>query len=74
MTKSKLDSFSINQTVQYKDQTGFITFIDSAYITICVKEWDKTPEQQRVSRHPKHQCNLLVFPHDYDKVKLIHIG
>lgn len=71
---TKLDSFSLNQKVQYKDHSGFITFIDPSYITICIKEWDKTPQEKLGSKHPTRQCNLLVYPHDWQYLKLIHIG
>lgn len=71
---TKLDSFHINQQVQYKQHSGFITFIDPSYITICIKEWDKSPEEKQGSKHPTRQCNLLVYPHDWQYLKLIHIG
>jgi hypothetical protein len=67
-------NFSLNQRVQYKEHQGFVSFIDQRYITICIGERDKTPEEQSHSKQPKHQCNLLVFPEHFEHVKLIHIG
>ena len=67
-------NFSLNQKVTYQNHTGFITFISDRYITICIKEKDKSPEEQLVARQPKEQCNLLVFTEDLDQVKLIHVG
>jgi len=69
-----MNSLSINQQVQYKQHSGFITFIDPCYITICIHEYAKSDEQKKVSKHPNHQCNLLVYPHDYKEIKPIHVG
>ena len=67
-------NFSLNQKVSYQHHTGFITFISDQYITICINEKDKSPEEQLVARQPKEQCNLLVFKEDLNEVKLIHVG
>ena len=67
-------NFSLNQKVSYQNHTGFISFITNEYITICIKEKDKSPEEQLVAKQPKEQCNLVVFREDLEQVKLIHIG
>ena len=66
--------FSLNQKVSYNDHTGFISFIADEYITICINEKDKSPEEQLVARQPKEQCNLVIYRENLDQVKLIHVG
>ena len=66
--------FSLNQKVQYQHHTGFISFIDTHYITICINEQEKSPEEKLVAKNPQSQCNLLVFKEDLEHVKIIHIG
>jgi hypothetical protein len=67
-------NFSLNQKVSYQNHTGFISFITDEYITICINEKDKSPEEQLVAKNPKEQCNLVIFKEDLDEVKLIHVG
>jgi len=55
--------FNVGDRVRIGDDQGFITFIDTAYFTLCVKEWEDKGKMHGVS-----QCNVLIYRSYWDKV------
>ena len=55
--------FNVGDRVKHGDDQGFITFIDTAYFTLCVKEWEDKGKMHGVS-----QCNVLIYRSYWDKV------
>ena len=51
--------FNVGDRVEVKrellHETGFITFIDSQYFTLCVKQWE-----DKDTLHGVGQCNLCI--------------
>ena len=48
--------FNVGDRVKYGDDQGFITFIDHAYFTLCVREWEDKDKMHGVG-----QCNVLIY-------------
>ena len=55
--------FNVGDRVRIGDDQGFITFIDTAYFTLCVREWEDKGKMHGVS-----QCNVLIYRSYWDKV------
>ena len=55
--------FNVGDRVVIGDDQGFITFIDTAYFTLCVREWEDKGKMHGVS-----QCNVLIYRSYWDKV------
>ena len=51
--------FIHRQRVRWKDDEGFVNFIDDDLITICVREWEKTPEMAEHSVQKMNQVNVV---------------
>ncbi len=51
---------------EYTQETGFITFIDTLYFTLCVREWEDKGKKNGVG-----QCNLLIYNKDWKDVRRI---
>ena len=55
--------FNVGDRVKHGDDQGFITFIDTAYFTLCVREWEDKGKKNGVG-----QCNLLIYRADWKHV------
>jgi len=55
--------FNVGDRVRHKDDQGFITFIDHAYFTLCVKEWEDKDKMRGVG-----QVNVLIYREDWKDV------
>ena len=58
--------FKVGDHVRLGDDEGFITFIDTLYFTLCVREWE-----DKDSMHGVRQCNVLIYRTYWDKVERI---
>ena len=58
--------FNVGDHVRYRDDEGFITFIDHAYFTLCVRQWE-----DKDKLHGVGQVNVLIYRKDWDKVQRI---
>jgi len=58
--------FNVGDHVIIDDEQGFITFIDTLYFTLCVREWEDKGKKNGVG-----QCNLLIYRKDWDRVQRI---
>ena len=56
--------FNVGDRVIIGDEQGFITFIDTAYFTLCVREWEDKGKKNGVG-----QCNLLIYRGDWEHVR-----
>ena len=59
--------FNVGDRVEVKrellHETGFITFIDTAYFTLCVREWE-----DKDKLHGTGQVNVLIYREDWKDV------
>jgi hypothetical protein len=62
--------FTHGQQVQWKDDTGYVNFVDEEYITICVHEWEKCEYIKQHAKRPTNQINV-VCPNVYWKDVII---
>ena len=62
--------FNVGDRVEVKrellHETGFITFIDTAYFTLCVREWE-----DKGKKNGKGQVNLLIYNKDWKNVRRV---
>ena len=58
--------FKVGDHVRIGDDEGFITFIDSLYFTLCVRQWE-----DKDKLHGVGQVNVLIYRKDWDKVQRI---
>ena len=58
--------FNVGDQVIIDDEKGFITFIDTLYFTLCVRQWE-----DKNSLHGYRQCNVLIYRKDWDRVERI---
>ena len=62
--------FNVGDRVEVKrdllHETGFITFIDSHYFTLCVKQWE-----DKNKLHGVGQCNLCIYRRDWQYTKIL---
>ena len=56
--------FNVGDRVRIGDDQGFITFVDHAYFTLCVREWEDKGKKNGVG-----QCNLLIYRGDWKHVR-----
>lgn len=54
--------FNEGLAVQYEDHIGTIRFIDSSYITLCIRSF---PDERR-----RDVC-MLIYRSDFHKIKLL---
>ena len=64
ITMQKNFPFAVGDRVRLNDDEGFITFIDTQYFTLCVREWE-----DKNSMHGFRQCNVLIYRSYWDKVE-----
>ena len=55
--------FNVGDRVRIGDDQGFITFIDTAYFTLCVKEWEDKDKMHGVG-----QVNVLIYREEWKNV------
>ena len=55
--------FNVGDRVRIGDDQGFITFIDTAYFTLCVREWEDKDKMRGVG-----QVNVLIYRNDWKNV------
>ena len=59
--------FNVGDRIEVKrellHETGFITFIDTAYFTLCVREWEDKDKMRGVG-----QVNVLIYRNDWKNV------
>lgn len=53
--------FIHGQQVRWKDDEGYVNFIDEEYITICVYEWDKCDMLKEHARRKTNQVNVVCY-------------
>ncbi|MED5270651.1 MAG: hypothetical protein VYE26_04320 [Pseudomonadota bacterium] len=58
--------FNVGDQVIIDDEKGFITFIDTLYFTLCVRQWE-----DKDKLHGVGQVNVLIYRKDWDRVKKI---
>ena len=58
--------FAVGDRVRVGDNQGFITFIDTAYFTLCVREWEDKNKRNGVG-----QCNILIYRSYWDVVERV---
>ena len=58
--------FNVVDRVKIGDDQGFITFIDTHYFTLCVREWEDKGKKNGVG-----QVNLLIYRGDWEHVRRI---
>ena len=63
----KKNEFALLQPVQWRDITGYISFIDDAYLTICFRDIP-LPESAN-SRWGRHYVNILVYPSYWHEIR-----
>ena len=56
--------FNVGDRVIIGDEQGFITFIDTAYFTLCVREWE-----DKDKLHGTGQVNVLIYRKDWEHVR-----
>ena len=55
--------FNVGDRVKIGDDQGFITFIDTHYFTLCVREWE-----DKDKLHGVGQVNVLIYREDWKDV------
>ena len=58
--------FNVGDRVRIGDDQGFITFIDSTYFTLCVRQWEDKDKMRGVG-----QVNVLIYRNDWKNVTRI---
>ena len=58
--------FNVGDRVIIGDEQGFITFIDTAYFTLCVREWE-----DKDKLHGTGQVNVLIYRKDWKNVRRV---
>ena len=58
--------YNVGDHVKVGDEQGFITFIDTLYFTLCVRQWE-----DKDKLHGVGQCNVLIYRTCWDKVERI---
>ena len=63
--------FIHRQRVRWKDDEGFVNFVDEELITICVHEWEKTPELAQHSVQKMNQVNVVCHKEYWGDVQIL---
>ena len=58
--------YNVGDHVRIDDEQGFITFIDTLYFTLCVRQWE-----DKDKLHGVGQVNVLIYRSEWDKVQRI---
>ena len=65
---STMERFYPGQLVIYDGKQGYVNFISEEYITVCIREYKKSPEVAEHSRSNMNQVCICVFPDKWDQV------
>ena len=52
--------FTHRQPVIYDGMEGWINFISTSYVTICVREWERSKEEQEGDHYLEDALQLLI--------------
>ena len=63
-----MERFYPGQLVIYQGQQGYVNFISEEYITVCIREYNKPPEEAQYARSPIRQVCIVVPPECWDRV------
>ena len=63
-----MKQFYKGQFVIYDNTYGYVNFISEEYITICVREYQKPPEEAEHARSNVRQVCICVPPERWDYV------
>ena len=63
-----MSRFYKGQLVIYDNTQGYVNFISEQYITICIKEYQKPPEEAEHARETVRQVCIVVPPERWDYV------
>ena len=63
--------FAHRQRVRWKDDEGFVNFIDDEMITICVREWEKSPELAEHAGQKMNQVNVVCHKEYWGDVQIL---
>ena len=65
---SLMKKFTRGQFVIYQDRSAYVNFICEHYVTLCLNEWKKSPEEAEHAISPIRQVNLCVNSIWWDKI------
>ena len=63
-----MSRFYEGQLVIYDNTYGYVNFVSESYITICIKEYNKPPEEAEHAKSNVRQVCIVVPPECWDKV------
>ena len=63
-----MSRFYKGQLVIYDNTQGYVNFISEQYITICIREYQKPPEEAEHAKSITRQVCIVVPPESWDKV------
>ena len=63
-----MSRFYKGQLVIYDNTQGYVNFISEEYITICIREYQKPPEEAEFARSTVRQVCICVPPERWDYV------
>ena len=65
----KMSDWIQGEIISWKGMTGYVNFISDEYITMCIREYDKSEECAEHSRQKQNTVCLLIFPNDWSEVE-----
>lgn len=65
----KLNEWIHGERIKWKEFSGYVNFISEHYITLCIREYDKSDEVAEHSNRKKNQVCLLIFPQYWHEVE-----
>jgi len=66
-----MKDFIQGQQVTYNQFQGRVNFIGDQYITLTIREWDKSPQEQVNSKCNTRQVNLCVYREHWSEIHLV---
>ena len=63
-----MSRFYKGQLVIYDNTQGYVNFISEQYITICIREYQKPPEEAQHALSTTRQVCIVVPPECWDRV------
>ena len=64
----RMKRFTRGQFCTYENDPCYVNFISEYYITLCLHEWAKPPEEAEHSKRPYRQVNLCVCSDQWGKI------
>ena len=65
---SLMKKFTRGQFVIYQDRPAYVNFICDQYVTLCLREWEKPPEEAEHAMSPIRQVNEVVNSIYWDQI------